>query len=70
MIADRFGRRFVLRLRYVDTIDEFGEDCLGSSHGATRPVTVQSVMVFCAFHDGDVNGREEFAMAEKVPETG
>ena len=22
-------------------------------------------MVFCVFHDGDVSGREEFAMAEK-----
>ena len=22
-------------------------------------------MVFCAFRDGDVNGREEFALAEK-----
>ena len=30
-----------------------------------RPVTVQKVMVFCAFRDSDVNGREEFAMAEK-----
>ena len=46
-------------------IDEFGVECLGSSHGATRPVTVQKVMVFCVFHDGDVSGREEFAMAEK-----
>ena len=46
-------------------IDKFGEDCLGSSHGATRPVTVQKVMVFCVFHDGDVTGRKEFPMAEK-----
>ena len=26
------------------SIDEFGEDCPGSSHGATRPVTVQEVL--------------------------
>ena len=43
----------------------FGEDCLGSSHGAKRPVTVQKVMVSCVFQDGDVSGREEFAMVEK-----
>ena len=30
-----------------------------------RPVTVQKVVVFCAFHDGDVSGREEFLMAKK-----
>ena len=53
-------------------IDEFGEDFLGSSNSyfaANRPVTLQKVMVFCAFHDGEVCGREEFAMAEKDQKT-
>ena len=38
--------------------DEFGEDCLGSSHGVMRRVTFQKEMIFCALHDGDVNGTE------------
>ena len=64
-------RRGILKSIHLSTakstiqIDEFGEGCLGSSHGATRPVTVQKVMVFCVFDDGYVSGREKFAMAEK-----
>ena len=54
-----------LRYAVLVQIDEFVEDCLGSSHRATRLVTVQKVMVFCVFHDGDVSGRKEFAMAER-----
>ena len=49
----------------MSSIHKFGEDCLDSSQGATRLVTVQKVMVFGVFHDGDVSGRNEFAMAEK-----
>ena len=37
----------------------------GFESRATRPVTVQKVMVFCVFHDGNVSGREEFVSAEK-----
>ena len=53
----------------MSSIHKFGEDCLDSSQGATRLVTVQKVMVFGVFHDGDVSGRNEFAMAEEGPET-
>ena len=51
--------------QYEYQINVFGEDCLGSNNGATRPVAVQDVIVFSAFHDSDAISREEFEMAEK-----
>ena len=58
---------FTHKKKSADTVRRVWRS-LGSSNGATRPVPVQKVMVFCAFHDGDVNGREELAMAEKDQE--